>query len=502
MVFIIRRTMAPLMDDQQVTEVHRAVNTYLRENPGFNLLNPNHFPQLVDEMHRQISFTEDTNPNEIFTSVVAMCAVGPERSSPPGKIVQEYLKTFKDNSVAGIDRVVEIAVAYGCGKWRDIASEGDPWCRQWARALSVMIKGIESAVRESNVWLSTRVVGYPEASFWNSEDGRDAVYRDAALLALYMINSQSLNPLHISNKGVLDIICESDGTTIKVKDLNYEQYLPPGARAVFEINGSACLKKLSETGNEGERSFNKGTQINILAQDVAAEIKFTGSIKQISLKIGESAMIADPIDISWWECCCGNKNCATRHRLDAWLPSTKINLWSFLASAVKGPESVFKVNTFVTGMYYPLLVKEGAVSSMRIRKVPVEYKYCSNKDCTNPDPLRKYEGSRCSCKKPYDPEKTLRRTEDRFIAIMDYPIYQRQERTRCNAEVVRNDKNEKCDNLYNGSCCPLSHCNVEPKLKRPTYVWVRTYSKRVPLEVFEEDERLWIEQPLEEDGGS
>ena len=66
------------IDDQQVNNIHQLVNAHLRDNPDVNLLNPGHFPALVNEVYQQVNFDEGDEVTRTFYNIVAMCAVGPD----------------------------------------------------------------------------------------------------------------------------------------------------------------------------------------------------------------------------------------------------------------------------------------------------------------------------------------------------------------------------------------------------------------------------------------
>jgi hypothetical protein len=203
---------------------------------------------------------------------------------------------------------------------------------------------------------------------------------------------------------------------------------------------------------------------------------------RLTLKAGDAAEIRGPRTLLLWSCRCGHEKCVERHRLDSWDPSSGITLWSYITSAIKGPQVTIQAGSFLAGMYSSLLATEGNGYSMRVRLAPVEYKLCPNDDCRDPNteqrlqaskdkPILKYEGEKCpQCSTPFNPETTRRKAFEQLILDTDFEIYERQARLHCKG----------CDNLFSAPACPI--CGATPRLRRPTHVWVRTFSTKRPLD--------------------
>ena len=120
------------MHDEQVMQVKQAVDRYLRNHPGFNFANPKHFPRLVDHVRRAVIGDQDAaEPEDELYCVAAMCALGPAHGLPPHAMREQLLGIIRESADGNPERVLEFAVAYGCGKWRSILARPNTWECRW-----------------------------------------------------------------------------------------------------------------------------------------------------------------------------------------------------------------------------------------------------------------------------------------------------------------------------------------------------------------------------------
>lgn len=442
------------LTDNQARMAQQQVESFLRgDGRRFDLGNPQHFDQLAAHVRSTVS---DVADEDNLLTVTAICLLGPAFADiPPAAMREELLEIlrwFVPDESGRLTRVMEFAIAYGCGKWRTVQEGYGGWEQPWEGAVRGLARALEPAVNESNRWLSDRMVGFPKDR--NAE-------ADAFFLAMRLM--RPLHPLHITREETMTIACADDGTDIVAQD--YQDTVPPGAKAVWTVAAGEAALTLPDAQS---LALPAGAKIILTARDEETRIAAqTGDvIKREPLPVGAVAQLqpTNEMTLTIWECACGNRHCAERHSLRAWNP-TSVSLWAFVASAVKGPQPNVQTGSFAQGMYFPLLAKEG-IDGARLRLASVEYKICPA--CGEP-----YEGGQCPRDKTTFDETTDRKTtSDRLILVGEYPaIYVPAARFRCT--------NKECGNLYVALQCPL--CRA-PKPQRPTTVWVRTFAKPESLE--------------------
>lgn len=393
----------------------------------------------------------------------ALCALGPARPPPPHSVYAEFTALVEREFEARPERVLEAAIAYGCGVWRTLEPQRGPWFDEWGNAVVALARALEPAVREVVRWLSERLPGLPPVEHWSQDDGRALVKRDAALLAVELI--RPLAPLHAASEDeILDIACAEDGTAVTGSAGALAKFLAPGSKAVLSNTQADTLLRSPARAVE----LPAATVVCVLAVDERARIQLPRPLADVTVKVDEHATLAPAAGMELWSCSCGNRNCPVRHRLHAWEPAA-VDLWSFVASAVKGPERTIKAGAFVAGMYFPLLGHHGLDDFGRLRLVPVEYRFCATPACRAAE--RKYDGDRCpACRARFDPATTMRQAVQRIVLVRDVALHERVARFACGRD----------DNLYEGDACPL--CGSVAKARRPTWVWVRTGNRELPLD--------------------
>lgn len=348
------------MTDDEARVVQRCVKEYLKgpQGQGFDIGNPQHFEQLVNHVRVELPNVDEDD----LRVVTAMCLLGPELAGiPPAAMRKELLgilRQFVPDEQKRLGRVMEFAIAYGCGKWRDIQGEGDgDWRQRWQGAVRGLIRALEPAVEQANRWLEQHVVGFPKnrnvPQNKNFPEGT-AVWSDASKLVIRLMRSE--HPLHLEQGETLSIECAYDGK-LEVFTQGYQERIPPGAKAVWTLAAGSTELTLP---NGQTLALPAGTKVIIIARDDDAIIRVTLNERsqQVRLKVGEAADVTGPATLAIWECTCGTTHCIERHRLEAWDPA-QVSLWAFLASAVKGPQVTIQTGSFVEGMYFPLLAQEG-----------------------------------------------------------------------------------------------------------------------------------------------
>ena len=339
------------------------VGRYRQQTHTFSINNPSHFSSLVEQIQQQFSIH---NAASLVTTDVAILAtvtlLAPERSAPPPDILAFLVNKISSHGVTEPLDVLEVVIAYGCGNWRAIDEYSSGWYGVWQPALTALTRAIERPVREANIWLSNHVIGFPPKETWSDISGKYSIQRDAAYLAIRMINPEVL--LEVDDGHELIIENQEGGTDISLSSGAYHQFIPFGARAVFRVNGGCQVSNVSDGAKDKHRLLVDNDYMKILATNGATRIMFVCNqadtkIKGMTLAGDDKVSIRSPASMMIMECGCGNENCITRHRLSAWEPSPKISLHSFIASAIKGPHNTISTGTFSQGMYQPLLGQEG-----------------------------------------------------------------------------------------------------------------------------------------------
>ena len=217
------------------------------------------------------------------------------------------------------------------------------------------------------------------------------------------------------------ITCVQDGSEIEAAGQS-PNVVPVGANSVFEVAHPASLQVGPQLIPGPAR-----TKIVVRVYDDRTKIDVVGQ-KPIPLETGKPwTSSPNPSELVVWACSCGNINCQRRHRLESWDPANRdVKLWSFAASAVKGPKRTIGTGSMAQGIYFPLLAREGFETG-RLRSAPVESKVCRCGKADN-------QGSRCSkCRGELSPLETRKLEKSRLIVVASVPpVYDRQEHSKCN----------------------------------------------------------------------
>src|SRR6266545_5996421 len=125
---------------------------------GLDVGNPSHFVLLVNRTRSELAGVAEDD----LRVVVAMCWLGPQAAGiPPPAMRHELLGTLRQCVPDGqerVGRVMEFAIAYGCGKWRDTQPGYGGWGQRWQGAVRGLVRALEPAVAQANRWLATHVV--------------------------------------------------------------------------------------------------------------------------------------------------------------------------------------------------------------------------------------------------------------------------------------------------------------------------------------------------------
>lgn len=348
------------MTDPQASRVRQLVRAYLSRGRttrlGFDIGNPAHFTRLAHHVAEHLAAPR-IKPDDLAV-VTAMCLLGPPTAgAPPRRARRDLLALVRGSApdeAARLARVIEFAIAYGLGKWR-VGGRG-AWDEPWEEARGALARAIEPAVGETYRWLRTIVVALPQRT-------RDELASHASRLAWRLIRPEKR--VEIGSRGVLAITCTGSGTLVTVPGWPENKLVPHGARYVLGALAPAVLDM-----PQGPLDLDPGTRLVVIAKELEAKIlvlvknRMTGYRK---LVLGDTAAVSGPTALAIWECTCGTETCHLRHRLAAWDPERMVtagdderllSLWSFGASAVKGPLPL-RASTFVKGMYFPFLAQEG-----------------------------------------------------------------------------------------------------------------------------------------------
>jgi hypothetical protein len=401
--------------------VSREIELYPRRKKGVR----EYFKDLVAAGREALPAPLAPGDEDELRVVTAMSWLGPHGPAPPGGLRDHLLNGVLRSMIPDLDerlgRGLEFTLAYGCGRWALPPGPGAWYTTPWPNAVTVLRQEIQGWVREVLDWLVLQTTTGPT-------DARADAHL-LALLLLHPLTTVAHDPEHPPR-----IFREGGVTEIRVS-CRPPALLGDGAKYVFRVLGPAVVKsfakaeepRIEQTYDLKRRDWAEGTRAVVTSRPLATWIEVPG-VRRLELAPWQWAIVEAPHDLEIFECACGTKGCPTKHRLDAWDPADarKIALWSFLASAVKGPHSEPRYGSIVAGMYYPLLVR-GTPSFPPVRGVRVEFKVC----CVCCKCLGRFQGDRCNqCGAVFDPARMLRIALD-WIVQTDSPAYEEQPRLRC-----------------------------------------------------------------------
>jgi hypothetical protein len=417
--------------------ISREIELYPRRKKGVS----EYFEDLVAAAREALPAPLAPGGEDELRVVTAMSWLGPRGPAPPcglrDHLLNAVLRPTIPDPAQRLKRALEFTLAYGCGRW---ASPSDPgaWSTMpWPNAVTVLRQEIQGWVREvlDRIVLQTTV---------GPADARGDAHLLASLLLhpLKTVEHDPGHPPRIDRAAAVTEIRVSRG---------HLTHLGDEAKYVFRVLGPAVVTsfkkpetpRLQGKAVVGRRDWADGTRAVVTSRPSATWLEVP-AVRRLELEPWQWAIVEAPHDLEVFECACGTQGCPRKHRLGAWDPADArtITLWSFLASAVKGPQSDARYGSIVAGMYYPLLV-QGTPSLPPMRGVRVEFKGCAclarfqgdtcikcgaGKVCAC---LARFQGDTCvKCGAGFDPATMLRNARD-WIVPADSPAYEEQPRLRC-----------------------------------------------------------------------
>jgi uncharacterized cupin superfamily protein len=364
------------MTEAEVLVVQERVAERLHSSEGrpLDLGNPQHLEALA--RHVQLKKAE-TAEDELWITV-AMSWLGPDNAGIPPTVMRQQLLEILRRLVVDeenrLKRVMEFAIAYGGGKWREVRPGAGGWEHRWQGAMRGLVRALEPAVEQANRWLAEHVVGFPQGRHVSHTEGfveDTALWSDAWVLATHLVQPE--HHFSLLEDDALTLACLAEGTELLTISQDYDALIPPGAKAVWTVREQSSDLLLPQ---KEVLPLAPGALVSLLTRDDDVIIKTARekNSQQGRLKIGEDANLPGPLTLAMWECTCGTTHCLERHRLESWDPiqmvqktsmeghkgkmDASLTLWAYVASAVKGPQASLKTGAFVQGIYFPLLTQE------------------------------------------------------------------------------------------------------------------------------------------------
>src|SRR5687768_1691522 len=129
------------MTDAAVQFVWEQVRLFLRGDTGrgFDVGKPSSFATMLDFVRAQgqgklASFAEDE-----FRLVAAICLLGPDTAGLPPSATRDLLieiaRRLESGETERLERVMELAIAFGCGWYRQVRPDGGAWEQRWPDAV-------------------------------------------------------------------------------------------------------------------------------------------------------------------------------------------------------------------------------------------------------------------------------------------------------------------------------------------------------------------------------
>ena len=309
------------------------------------------------------------------------------------------------------------SAAVGAGRW---SLRGD-WPGRWDRAILELRHLVQRFVLDACRQCVRLGVHFP----YEPDAGADA---DLLAIRLY----QPLSPLQTQQGSDLLLTCTDSATEIATTGAGPTERLPPGAKAVYAYpDDHARTGQVRRSGGPSQPlAIPAAATLRVTAMDWATQLAMSAPEGETTVKLadGDAVRLPDAASLTVWECTCGHRRCAERHRLSAWDPA--LSLTNFVASAIRARGTA--PNRDLHAGHALCAVGAGGILMARLRTASVEFRRC-------PSCGAEYGGRRCpQCKTPASP--TTERLLKQLLIVDDHeiPLFVRQERWRC----------RRCGHLY------------------------------------------------------
>jgi hypothetical protein len=267
----------------------------------------------------------------------------------------------------------DCAIAYGCGWRRTLRATHDFRPDEiWSPAFDLLVEQVRDAIGAANRFLGILrpLLREPEVPLLENLLALD--WDIAASLAWRLVRplnstrAVSGDFLEVEGRAADDSEAEYEGPVDGAAEFRGElgnlHPLPAGARYVFDVNSGIALAAAAGR----VLAAGSGGRFVIRASDFGSvEISFPvgsnlGRLLRFDCSTSATlSAVAGPVSLAQWECGCGSWACPERHRLSSWLPNEDLGLKDFVNSAINGRDNPTAPKSFVAGMYYSYLSREG-----------------------------------------------------------------------------------------------------------------------------------------------
>jgi|GEM_PF-5474007 len=399
--------------------VHKLVNEYLSAHPEVDIYRPADHEKIAADISRRANLPD----NLALVLIVTVCLLGPPKPAPPVKLVRQLGDILSRHIEAEDEqkqRLLEFAVAFGVGSWRRIDRNAHGWHARWAGAMRVMAFKLKSGVDQMArllLWIHNIKL---------EENNLLIAHR----LAMVLVEPEKYR-IMVAPGEKLTIRPVTEGLEITTSSSNsWFVEIPPGAKLVITLHGEGVF---FEHAGQME-PVEEGSRVVIASHDDIYEVRLPRKYRLSRSKNARFVVNGPGMELDIWRCACGSDKCGDRHRLTAWNPSKRINLWRFLAVAVKGlgPDDDFRPGVFGQSMLYALLCNKGFAVygpnhqywQVRLRLGPVVFKQCDRHSL--------FTGHKCSrCGQQFDPGTMKRVKKEVLFLEGDGQLFMRKPFARC-----------------------------------------------------------------------
>jgi len=145
------------MDDSKAQKIWQFVEEYRRQLGGERLyaISPTEFDSIVAGIPDKNTLQDVAHDDQLM--MTAMSWFGPANDGVPPGAIRDALLTlartlFPDEELRQ-QRLVEVAIAYGCGSWREVQEETEGWTNRWQGALDWVTHRVLGWMRATTAWL-------------------------------------------------------------------------------------------------------------------------------------------------------------------------------------------------------------------------------------------------------------------------------------------------------------------------------------------------------------